>query len=143
MASTRLDILKSMVEQNPRDSFARYGLAMEYRNAGDLEAAMREFRALMAVESGLFGSLFPRGADAGAAGPAGRSARRCTGRVSKRPRARAICTRASELQARWICWGSEACTIVKFGPWRSLASALAWGARGPEFKSRRPDQPFH
>ena len=26
------------------------------------------------------------------------------------------------------------------GPWRSLASALAWGARGPEFKSRRPDQ---
>jgi hypothetical protein len=27
-----------------------------------------------------------------------------------------------------------------FGPWRSLASALAWGARGREFKSRRPDQ---
>ena len=27
------------------------------------------------------------------------------------------------------------------GPWRSLASALAWGARGPGFKSRRPDQP--
>ena len=26
------------------------------------------------------------------------------------------------------------------GPWRSLASALAWGARGPGFKSRRPDQ---
>ncbi len=28
----------------------------------------------------------------------------------------------------------------EIGPWRSLASALAWGARGPEFKSRRPDQ---
>ena len=28
------------------------------------------------------------------------------------------------------------------GPWRSLASALAWGARGPGFKSRRPDQMF-
>ena len=27
-----------------------------------------------------------------------------------------------------------------FGLWRSLASALAWGARGPEFKSRQPDQ---
>ncbi len=54
MASTRLDILKSMVEQNPTDSFARYGLAMEYRNTGDLEAAMGEaamgeFRALMAA----------------------------------------------------------------------------------------------
>ena len=30
--------------------------------------------------------------------------------------------------------------LFLFGPWRSLASALAWGARGPEFKSRRPDQ---
>jgi tetratricopeptide (TPR) repeat protein len=49
MASTRLDTLKSMVEQNPTDSFARYGLAMEYRNTGDLEAALGEFHALMAV----------------------------------------------------------------------------------------------
>ena len=48
MASTRLEILKSMVEQKPADSFARYGLAMEYRNSGDLAAAMGEFRALMA-----------------------------------------------------------------------------------------------
>ncbi len=29
------------------------------------------------------------------------------------------------------------------GPWRSLASALAWGARGPGFESRRPDQIPH
>ena len=49
MASARLDILKSMVEQNPTDSFARYGLAMEYRNRGDLDAAVGEFRALMAA----------------------------------------------------------------------------------------------
>ena len=49
MASTRLDVLKSMVAQNPKDSFSRYGLAMEYRNAGDLEGAVREFRELIAV----------------------------------------------------------------------------------------------
>jgi Flp pilus assembly protein TadD len=49
MPSTRLDILKSMVEQNPTDCFARYGLAMEYRNTGHLDAAMAEFRALMAA----------------------------------------------------------------------------------------------
>ena len=49
MASTRIEILKSMLEQNPGDSFARYGLAMEYRNAGDLAAAMSEFRALLAA----------------------------------------------------------------------------------------------
>ena len=30
--------------------------------------------------------------------------------------------------------------LVRFGLWRSLASALAWGARGPGFKSRQPDQ---
>lgn len=47
MAGTRLEILKSMVEQQPGDSFLRYGLAMEYRNAGDLEAALAEFRALL------------------------------------------------------------------------------------------------
>jgi Flp pilus assembly protein TadD len=49
MPSTRLDVLKSIVEQNPTDCFARYGLAMEYRNTGDLDAAVDEFRALMAT----------------------------------------------------------------------------------------------
>jgi Tfp pilus assembly protein PilF len=50
MASTRLEILKSMVAQNPKDSFSRYGLAMEYRNSGDLETAVAEFRALIAAD---------------------------------------------------------------------------------------------
>ena len=49
MATDRLEILKSMVAQKPTDTFARYGLAMEYRNTGDLESAMREFRELMAI----------------------------------------------------------------------------------------------
>jgi tetratricopeptide (TPR) repeat protein len=50
MASTRLEILKSMVEQNPRNSFALYGLAMEYGNSGDLPAAVSAFRALIAAD---------------------------------------------------------------------------------------------
>ena len=49
MASTRLETLKSMVAQQPGDSFLRYGLAMEYRNAGELEAAIGEFRGLIAA----------------------------------------------------------------------------------------------
>ena len=44
MSTTRLETLKSMVAQNPGEPFLRYGLAMEYRNAGDLEAAIGEFR---------------------------------------------------------------------------------------------------
>ena len=47
--SNRLEILKSMVAQNPADSFSRYGLAMEYRNTGDLSAAMGEFQSLLAA----------------------------------------------------------------------------------------------
>jgi tetratricopeptide (TPR) repeat protein len=49
MATNRLELLKTMVAQNPRDTFMRYGLAMEYRNSGDLEAAIREFQSLIAA----------------------------------------------------------------------------------------------
>ena len=49
MSAARLESLKRMVEQNPSDSFLRYGLAVEYRNAGDLERAAGEFRALLAA----------------------------------------------------------------------------------------------
>jgi len=61
MENTRLDVLKSMVAQNPNDSFSRYGLAMEYRNSGDLEAAMREFRALIEVNPGYCYAYFHGG----------------------------------------------------------------------------------
>ena len=61
MATTRLDILKSMVAQNPHDSFSRYGLAMEYKNAGDLEGAVREFRGLMAVNPDYASAYFHGG----------------------------------------------------------------------------------
>lgn len=48
MATNRLEILRSLLEQNPGDTFARYGLAMEYVKAGQLEDAIREFRAVIA-----------------------------------------------------------------------------------------------
>ena len=47
MPSARLEVLKSMVEQKPEDSFARYGLAMEYANTGELEAALGQFEELL------------------------------------------------------------------------------------------------
>ena len=50
MSSDRLDTLKEMLARNPADCFARYGLAMERRNSGDLEGAMGEFRTLMAAD---------------------------------------------------------------------------------------------
>jgi tetratricopeptide (TPR) repeat protein len=61
MASTRLDILKSMVAANPSDSFSRYGLAMEYRKGGDLEAAVAEFQALLAANPDYAAGYFHAG----------------------------------------------------------------------------------
>jgi tetratricopeptide (TPR) repeat protein len=49
MALNRLDILKNMVAQNPKDSFSRYGLAMEYANTGSLEDAIKEYESLLAA----------------------------------------------------------------------------------------------
>ena len=46
MALDRLGILKNMVAQNPKDSFSRYGLAMEYANSGSLDKAVEEYEAL-------------------------------------------------------------------------------------------------
>ena len=47
MESTRLEILKSMVEQKPEDGFSRYGLAMEYVKGGELDTAVSEFETLL------------------------------------------------------------------------------------------------
>ena len=47
--SNRLEVLTDMVAQNPNDSFARYGLAMEYANSGDLENAIQAYQALLSV----------------------------------------------------------------------------------------------
>ena len=47
MATNRLEVLKSMVEQDPNSAFARYGLAMEYVNQGRHEEAVEEFQSLL------------------------------------------------------------------------------------------------
>lgn len=47
MSSARIEVLRSMTDQNPRDAFARYGLAMELVNSGQLEPAVEEFFTLL------------------------------------------------------------------------------------------------
>jgi tetratricopeptide (TPR) repeat protein len=56
-----MEILKNMVEQNPRDSFARYGLAMEYANTGQMENAVTEFAALLEVNPDYAAAYFHGG----------------------------------------------------------------------------------
>ena len=43
----RIAALNDVLTQNPNDTFARYGLAMEYSNAGDIERALTEFKTLL------------------------------------------------------------------------------------------------
>jgi predicted Zn-dependent protease len=43
----RAAMLNDILTQNPNDAFARYGLAMEYSNRGEVETAMAEFGKLL------------------------------------------------------------------------------------------------
>lgn len=45
----RLEILKQLAEQNPADTFARYGLGMEYARMGRFAEAAGQYRAIAAV----------------------------------------------------------------------------------------------
>ena len=47
MPVNRSDALRQILEQNPTDSLARYGLAMEHIKAGDFEAAVSELKTLL------------------------------------------------------------------------------------------------
>ena len=59
--NTRVEILRSMVEQKPEDAFARYGLAMEYVRSGDLETAVEEFERLLRYNPGYAAGYFHGG----------------------------------------------------------------------------------
>src|SRR6202042_3732532 len=43
----RIAMLSDILNANPEDTFARYGLAMEYSKAGQIEEALLEFKTLI------------------------------------------------------------------------------------------------
>ena len=43
----RIAALNEVLTENPRDAFARYGLAMEYSKQGDFDRALAEFAILL------------------------------------------------------------------------------------------------
>jgi predicted Zn-dependent protease len=43
----RIAALNDILTENPRDAFARYGLAMEYSKQGDFDRALAEFAILI------------------------------------------------------------------------------------------------
>jgi tetratricopeptide (TPR) repeat protein len=51
MTNNRVDVLRGMVASNPNDSFARYGLAMEYVKSSRLQEAVDEFNTLLQLNA--------------------------------------------------------------------------------------------
>lgn len=47
MADDRLTMLQEVLAQDPANKLARYGLAMEFSNAGQTDAALAEFQKLI------------------------------------------------------------------------------------------------
>jgi predicted Zn-dependent protease len=47
MDVSKMDSLKQILEQDPTNAFARYGLAMEYAGTGQTNAALEEFERLL------------------------------------------------------------------------------------------------
>jgi thioredoxin-like negative regulator of GroEL len=43
----RIAMLNEILNENPNDAFARYGLAMEFSKSGEVERAMEEFVKLL------------------------------------------------------------------------------------------------
>jgi predicted Zn-dependent protease len=48
----KIQALKAILEQDPNNNFARYGLGVELANRGETDAALAEFDALLAKEPG-------------------------------------------------------------------------------------------
>jgi tetratricopeptide (TPR) repeat protein len=58
MSSVRLEQLKLILEQDPRNTFARYALGMEYSSSGQTDAALGEFRTLLEVDANYANAFF-------------------------------------------------------------------------------------
>jgi tetratricopeptide (TPR) repeat protein len=58
MAANRMEQLKSILAEDPRNTFARYALGMEYSSAGQTDAALLEFLALLQLDANYANAFF-------------------------------------------------------------------------------------
>ena len=57
----RVEILKGFVEENPKDSFSRYALALEYVKLGQNDDAVREFETVKTNDPDYVATYFQLG----------------------------------------------------------------------------------
>ena len=58
---SRINILKGFLESDPKDSFSRYALALEYVKAGQHDDAMREFETVKTNDPDYVATYFQLG----------------------------------------------------------------------------------
>jgi Tfp pilus assembly protein PilF len=58
MAAERVEQLKSILAQDPRSTFARYALGMEYVSTGETDLALQEFRGVLEVDEKYANAFF-------------------------------------------------------------------------------------
>ncbi len=61
VATNRFDILRQMLAQDPNNTFARYGLAMEYAKGGHYPEAITEFQTLLQHDESYVAAYFHGG----------------------------------------------------------------------------------
>ena len=57
----RIEILKGFLEENPKDSFSRYALALEYVKLGQHDDAVREFETVKTSDPDYVATYFQLG----------------------------------------------------------------------------------
>jgi tetratricopeptide (TPR) repeat protein len=57
----RVTALKEILQDNPQDNFARYGLAMEFSKLGSLEEAVSEFKHLLSINPDYIAAYYHTG----------------------------------------------------------------------------------
>jgi tetratricopeptide (TPR) repeat protein len=61
LETSRLEVLEQMLAQQPENTFARYGLAMEHVRLGQLAQGVHEFEILLAREPAYSAAYFHGG----------------------------------------------------------------------------------
>ncbi len=58
MSAERMETLKSILAQEPNNTFARYALGMEYSSTGEAELALEQFRTLLQIDPNYANAFF-------------------------------------------------------------------------------------
>src|SRR5689334_1090297 len=94
----RLEMLREIVSQQPNDAFARYGLAMELANRGELDHALAEFTQLLRLHPDYSAGYFMAAHQLAKAGRVGEAKEHLTRGIASAERTRNAHARAEMQQ---------------------------------------------